>query len=159
VLEDTGVTWQNRGSSFSLDPGSHLALGPGRKPFHTLNPALARFPDGRAMVYGNMGGDGQPQSQSAVFSRYAMFGQDLQQAVSAPRWLLGRTWGEMSVSLKLESRFPADLILALRAAGHEVEVVEPYCDVVGHAGALVRHADGVIAGAADPRSDGIVAGY
>jgi gamma-glutamyltranspeptidase/glutathione hydrolase len=159
VLDDTGVTWQNRGSSFSLDPASHLALAPGRKPFHTLNPALARFPDGRTMVYGNMGGDGQPQSQSAVFSRYAMFGQDLQQAVSAPRWLLGRTWGEMSVSLKLESRFAPDLILALRAAGHEVEVVEPYCDVVGHAGALVRHPDGVIAGAADPRSDGIVAGY
>jgi gamma-glutamyltranspeptidase/glutathione hydrolase len=159
VLDDTGVTWQNRGSSFSLDPASHLALAPGRKPFHTLNPALARFPDGRTMVYGNMGGDGQPQSQSAVFSRYAMFGQDLQQAVSAPRWLLGRTWGEMSVSLKLESRFAPDLILALRAAGHEVEVVEPYGDVVGHAGALVRHPDGVIAGAADPRSDGIVAGY
>jgi gamma-glutamyltranspeptidase/glutathione hydrolase len=88
-----------------------------------------------------------------------MFGQDLQHAVSAPRWLLGRTWGEMSVSLKLESRFPPDLIVALRDAGHEVEVVEPFCDAVGHAGALVRHPDGVIAGAADPRSDGVVAGY
>ena len=159
VLEDTGITWQNRGSSFSLDPASHLALAPGRKPFHTLNPALARFADGRSMVYGNMGGDGQPQSQAAVFSRYAMFGQDLQQAVSAPRWLLGRTWGDMSVSLKLESRFDPDLILALRDAGHEIEVIEPFADVVGHAGALVRGATGVIAGAADPRSDGTVAGY
>jgi gamma-glutamyltranspeptidase/glutathione hydrolase len=57
VLEDTGVTWQNRGSSFSLDPTSHLVLAPGRKPFHTLNPALARLADGRTMVYGAMGGD------------------------------------------------------------------------------------------------------
>jgi gamma-glutamyltranspeptidase/glutathione hydrolase len=159
VLEDTGVTWQNRGASFSLDPASHVALAPGRKPFHTLNPALARLADDRTIVYGNMGGDGQPQSQAAVFSRYAMFGQDLQQAVSAPRWLLGRTWGQMSVGLKLESRFDAALVDALRAAGHDVDVIAPYSDLVGHAGALVRHPDGVIAGAADPRSDGAVAAF
>ena len=159
VLEDTGVTWQNRGASFSLDPRSHVGLAPGRKPFHTLNPALARLSDGREMVYGNMGGDGQPQSQAAVFSRYAMFGQDLQQAVSAPRWLLGRTWGQMSVRLKLENRFDASVIGALRAAGHEAEVVDAYSDLVGHAGAIVRHPNGVLAGATDPRSDGLVAGH
>jgi gamma-glutamyltranspeptidase/glutathione hydrolase len=159
VLADTGVGWQNRGSSFLLDPASHLALAPGRKPFHTLNPALARLADGRTMVYGNMGGDGQPQSQAAVFSRFAMFGDDLQQAVTKPRWLLGRTWGTMSVSLKVESRLDAAVIERLRAAGHDVEVIEPFSDFVGHAGALVRDAAGVIAGAADPRSDGTVAGF
>jgi gamma-glutamyltranspeptidase/glutathione hydrolase len=109
------------------------------------------------MVYGNMGGDGQPQSQAAVFSRYAMFGQDLQQAVTAPRWLLGRTWGQMSVGLKIESRFDPSLIAALRDAGHDIELVPPFSDFVGHAGALVRHPNGLIAGAADPRSDGAVA--
>jgi gamma-glutamyltranspeptidase/glutathione hydrolase len=158
VLQDTGVTWQNRGASFSLDPASHVALAPGRRPFHTLNPALARLSDGREMVYGNMGGDGQPQSQAAVFSRYAMFGEALQDAVSAPRWLLGRTWGDMSVTLKIESRMDASIVAALREAGHDVEEVEPWSDLVGHAGALVRHADGVIAGASDPRSDGAVVG-
>jgi oxamate amidohydrolase len=157
VLGETGVNWQNRGASFSLDPSSHLALAPGRKPFHTLNPALARLADGREMVYGNMGGDGQPQSQAAVFSRYAMFGQDLQQAVTAPRWLLGRTWGQMSVSLKVEDRFDPALIAALREAGHDVELVSAFSDFVGHAGALVRHPNGLISGAADPRSDGSVA--
>lgn len=159
VLHHTGVNWQNRGASFSLDPASHVALALGRRPFHTLNPAFAELGDGRAMVYGNMGGDGQPQSQAAVFSRYAMFGEELQQAVSAPRWLLGRTWGDMSVTLKVESRFDPSIVAALREAGHDVEVVEPWSDLVGHAGALVRHSDGVIAGAADPRSDGIVAGF
>ena len=159
VLQDTGVNWQNRGASFALDPPSHVVLAPGRKPFHTLNPALARLSDGREIVYGNMGGDGQPQSQAAVFSRYAMFGHDLQQAISAPRWLLGRTWGQMSVSLKLESRFDPSLVAALAEAGHEIELVEPYSDLVGHAGALVRYPDGVIAGAADPRSDGAVAAF
>jgi len=159
VLADTGVGWQNRGSSFLLDPRSHLALAPGKKPFHTLNPALARLSDGRRMVYGNMGGDGQPQSQAAVFSRFAMFGDDLQQAVTKPRWLLGRTWGTMSVSLKVESRLDPAVIDRLRAAGHDVEVIEPFSDFVGHAGALVRSGEGVISGAADPRSDGTVAGF
>ncbi|MEO5701644.1 MAG: gamma-glutamyltransferase family protein [Casimicrobiaceae bacterium] len=159
TLADTGITWQNRGSSFSLDPASHLVIAPGRKPFHTLNPAFARLADGRTMVYGNMGGDGQPQSQAAVFSRHAMFGQDLQEAITAPRWLLGRTWGQMSVGLKLENRFDPALIAALREAGHDVEVVDAFSDVVGHAGALVRDRHGTIAGATDPRSDGVVAAY
>ncbi|MDE2256074.1 MAG: gamma-glutamyltransferase, partial [Betaproteobacteria bacterium] len=74
VLRDTGITWQNRGISFALDPADLNALEPGRKPFHTLNPALAMFDDGRIMPYGTMGGEGQPQTQAAVFTRYARYG-------------------------------------------------------------------------------------
>src|ERR1019366_4849370 len=72
VLKDSGIVWQNRGCIFSLDDKALNALRPMKKPFHTLNPALALFDNGRSMVYGNMGGDGQPQSQSAVFTRYAL---------------------------------------------------------------------------------------
>lgn len=159
VLQDTGVTWQNRGISFSLDPAALNTLEPGRKPFHTLNPALALFDDGRAMPYGTMGGEGQPQTQAAVFTRYARFGQGLQQAVSAPRWLLGRTWGDSSTTLKLESRFAPELVASLKKAGHQVELLdEAFSDTMGHAGALVRHPNGLIEGAVDPRSDGVVAG-
>lgn len=157
VLPRTGINWQNRGASFSLDPDHLLALAPGKKPFHTLNPALARLTDGRVMVYGTMGGDGQPQTQAAVFTRHVLFGQPLQQAVSAPRWLLGRTWGQSSDSLKLEGRFPAQIADALRARGHEVDVLSDYEESMGHAGAIVRHPDGLLEGAADPRSDGVVA--
>ncbi|MDB5799034.1 MAG: gamma-glutamyltransferase, partial [Paucimonas sp.] len=159
VLPRTGINWQNRGASFSLDPKALLALAPGKKPFHTLNPAAARLKDGRVMVYGTMGGDGQPQTQAAVFTRHVVFGQPLQTAVSAPRWLLGRTWGQSSDSLKLESRFPAAVIDELRRRGHEVDVLQAYDETVGHAGAIVRHADGLLEGAADPRSDGAVAGF
>ncbi len=159
VLADTGVVWQNRGSSFSLDPASHLALAPGKKPFHTLNPAHARFDDGRHMVYGNMGGDGQPQSQSAVFSRYAMYGLSLQAAVSAPRWLLGKTWGQDTTTLKFENRVDAQVLKAMAAAGHDVEVLDGYSDTMGHAGAIVRLPGGLYLGAADPRSDGVVAAH
>ena len=63
VSPSTGIVWQNRGISFSLDPSHPNRLEPGRLPFHTLNPALARFDDGRTMVYGTMGGEGQPQTQ------------------------------------------------------------------------------------------------
>jgi gamma-glutamyltranspeptidase/glutathione hydrolase len=159
VLADTGIVWQNRGSSFQLEPASHIALAPHKKPFHTLNPAHARFDDGRHMVYGNMGGDGQPQSQSAVFSRYAMFGQTLQAAVSAPRWLLGKTWGQETTTLKFENRFDPAAMQALKAAGHDVEVLNDYSDTMGHAGAIVRQPDGLYLGAADPRSDGVIAAY
>lgn len=159
VLRDTGITWQNRGISFALDPADLNALEPGRKPFHTLNPALAMFDDGRIMPYGAMGGEGQPQTQAAVFTRYARYGQSLQQAISAPRWLLGRTWGEASTTLKLENRLDPALVRALRDAGHQVEVLsEAFSDTMGHAGALVLHGDGRMEGASDPRSDGSAAG-
>ena len=159
VLDGTGVCWQNRGISFSLDPKALNTLEPGRKPFHTLNPSLALFDDGRVMPYGTMGGEGQPQTQAAVFTRYARFGKGLQQAVSAPRWLLGRTWGSETTSLKLENRFDPALVAQLQAAGHDVEVLpEAFSDTMGHAGALVLHPSGVIEGATDPRSDGVVAG-
>lgn len=159
VLPQTGLTWQNRGAGMRLDPGVRNALAPGRQPFHTLNPAMAALGDGRFMVYGTMGGEGQPQSQAALFTRYAMFGQGLQAAVTAPRWLLGRTWGAASVSLKLESRIDPAVRRALAAAGHEVELAAPFDDMMGHAGALVRRPDGMIEGATDPRSDGSVSGF
>jgi gamma-glutamyltranspeptidase/glutathione hydrolase len=159
VLKDSGVVWQNRGCSFSLDDKALNSLRPMKKPFHTLNPAMALFGDGRSMVYGNMGGDGQPQSQSAVFTRYALFGMNPQEAVSAPRWLLGRTWGQTSDTLKLEARFPREVVDQLRRYGHEVEVLQAWDETMGHAGAIVRHANGVLEGGADPRSDGAVAAY
>ena len=159
VLPESGVLWQNRGISFSLDADSLRGLAPGRKPFHTLNPALARFDAGRTLVYGTMGGEGQPQTQAAVFSRYAFHGMSLQQAISAPRWLLGRTWGESSTNLKLESRFPDASVAVLRTMGHDVEVLpEAFSDSMGHAGGIVHHPDGLIEGAHDPRSDGGAAG-
>ncbi len=159
VLPRTGITWQNRGCSFRLAADGWNALRPGRKPFHTLNPALAVFDDGRVMSYGTMGGEGQPQTQAAIFSRYARYGVPLQQAVTAPRWLLGRTWGEDSTSLKLEDRFDPAVVQALREAGHAVELLPEFTSVMGHAGALLREPDGTLSGAADPRSDGSVAGW
>jgi gamma-glutamyltranspeptidase/glutathione hydrolase len=63
------------------------------------------------------------------------------------------------VTLKLEARFDTSLVSQLRSAGHDVEILAPFTSVMGHAGALVRHDDGLIEGAADPRSDGAAIGY
>lgn len=159
VSPSTGVLMQNRGASFSLDPKALNPLMPGRKPFHTLNPAMAVLADGRVMAYGTMGGEGQPQTQAAVFSRHALFGVPLSEAIARPRWLLGRTWGSDVNNLRLENRFDPDLVAALKRAGHDVEVIdEAYSDTMGHAGAVVFHRDRHLEGAHDPRADGGAAG-
>jgi gamma-glutamyltranspeptidase/glutathione hydrolase len=154
VAKDTGVVFQNRGASFTLDPAHANCLKPGKRPFHTLIPAMARLKDGRTLAYGNMGGEGQPQSQAAIFTRHVMFNTPLQEAITAPRWLLGKTWGAESTTLKMESRFDPALIEALKAAGHDVEMLAPFTSTMGHAGAVATRPDGVIEGANDPRSDG-----
>ena len=159
VLPRTGVIMQNRGASFSLQRGALNLVAPGRLPIHTLNPALAVLKDGRVMAYGAMGGDGQPQTQAAVFTRHVTFGVPLDAAVDRPRWLLGRTWGDEHARLRLESRFDGNLVDQLAAAGHDVEILsEPYSDTMGHAGAVVLHPDGTCEGVHDPRADGGAAG-
>jgi gamma-glutamyltranspeptidase len=159
VLPRTGVLMQNRGASFSLDPKALNALAPGRRPFHTLNPAFAVLRDGRIVAYGAMGGDGQPQTQAAVFTRAVHYRQPLEEAIDRPRWLLGRTWGSAHTKLRLESRFPAGLVDQLAAAGHDVELLdEAYSDTMGHAGAVVLHPNGTLEAAHDPRADGGVEG-
>jgi gamma-glutamyltranspeptidase/glutathione hydrolase len=111
------------------------------------------------MAYGTMGGDGQPQSQAAVFTRHVTFGQPLEKALDAPRWLLGRTWGSIHTNLRMESRFDGNLVDRLLSAGHDVAVLdEAYSDTMGHAGAVVLHSNGILEGGHDPRADGGAAG-
>ena len=159
VLPRTGVLMQNRGASFSLQRGALNLVAPGRLPVHTLNPALAVLKDGRIMAYGTMGGDGQPQTQAAVFTRHVMFGEPLADAIDRPRWLLGRTWGEAQTRLRFEDRFDGSLLEQLAAAGHDVDLLSAsYSDTMGHAGAAVLHPDGTCEAMHDPRSDGGAAG-
>ncbi len=154
VLTRTGVHWQNRGVAFSLDPASINALKPGRKPFHTLNPAMALFDDGRVVSYGCMGGDGQPQFQAQVFTRYR-FGADAASAVDAPRFLFGRTWGASAMTLKIENRFDPGVVARLASVGQPLEEWSvPYDDQFGHAGLLAKHPKGQVEASHDPRSDG-----
>lgn len=159
VLPETGILWQNRGAAFSLDEASPRYVAPRRLPFHTLNPAFAEFADGRRMVYGSMGGDGQPQFQSAFFSRYAFFGQDIADAIAAPRWLVGRFDTELQTMLRVESDLGDRVVSDLENAGHAVVKVPAKTSLMGHAGAVIRDAEGNLTGASDPRSDGAALGF
>jgi oxamate amidohydrolase len=159
VLPATGILMQNRGVSFSLKKNSLNYLSPGRLPFHTLSPALAVLKDGRVMAYGAMGGFGQPQTQSAIFTRYALFNIPLAEAIARPRWLLRRQWSKSKPAVRIESRFDRNLVDRLRSAGHDIEVLEEaYSDIMGHAGAVVLHPNQNCEGAHDPRADGGSAG-
>lgn len=107
-----------------------------------------------------MGGEGQPQTQAAIITRMVDFNMTPQEAIDAPRWLYGRTWGKASNNLKLENRIPKNVIEELAARGHPVEVVDAYTDTMGHAGAIkIDPKTGVMQGGTDPRGDGLAAGY
>ncbi len=158
ILPKTGITMQNRGISFSLENDNFNKLLPKRKPFHTIQPALAHFNDGRVMAYGTMGGEGQPQTQATIFLRYALQNLDLQKAINEPRWLLGRTWGDETTSLKIEGRFDNTTFNDLTKLGHNIERVGDFEEIMGHAGAIVDHPSGLKEGAYDLRSDGDAVG-
>ena len=96
VAADTGIILQNRGCFFSLDPNHVNCLAPRKRTFHTLNPAML-FKDGKPyLVYGTMGGEGQPQTQAAIVTRIVDFGFGVQDAISAPRWSSSTLWSEDS---------------------------------------------------------------
>jgi gamma-glutamyltranspeptidase/glutathione hydrolase len=160
VAGGTGVLLQNRGSYFSLNPTDVNRLEPGKRTFHTLNPAML-FKNGKPyLIYGTMGGEGQPQTQAAIVTRIIDFGMSPQNAINAPRWLYGRTWGTASKGLKIEGRVSQEVIEQLKERGQPVEAVEPFTDLMGHAGAiLIDQTTGVKYGASDPRGDGLAAGY
>lgn len=160
VPEGTGVILQNRGSFFSLDKNHVNALMPHKRTFHTLNPAMMLKNGKPYLVYGTMGGEGQPQTQAAIATRVVDFGMTPQEAINAPRWLYGRTWGKASNDLKMEGRIPDAVLDELASRGHPVKKVADFTDTMGHAGAILINQDtGVIEGGTDPRGDGLAAGY
>src|SRR5690554_1081535 len=160
VAGDTGILLQNRGSFFSLDENHVNRLEPGKRCFHTLMPGML-FRNGKpALVYGTMGGEGQPQTSTAVVTRYIDFNHDVQTAVDNPRWLYGRTWKDATQALRLENRFDEALFASLRARGHQVEITEAWSDFMGHAAAIeINQRTGVLSGSADPRGEGIAVGW
>ena len=154
VATGTGILLQNRGCAFSLDPAHVNCLEPGKRTMHTLTPAML-LKDGRPrLVYGSMGGEGQPQTLAALTTRIVDFGLAPQDAVNAPRWLLGRSWGAPDNDLKLEGRVPESVAEELRRRGQPVLMVEDYTEIMGHAGAILCDEDGLLQGASDPRGDG-----
>ncbi|WP_445505618.1 gamma-glutamyltransferase [Niallia sp. 03091] len=158
VAGDTGITMQNRGSFFSLDPNHVNTLEPQKRTFHTLMPAMA-FKDNKPYVlYGTQGGEGQPQTQTLMITRMLDYGFDPQESISEPRFVWGRTWGVKTEELKIEGRVSDEVVEKLQDAGHYVKVVEGFDGIMGHASAILIDEQGYLYGGVDPRSDGAAVG-
>ncbi|WNR45064.1 gamma-glutamyltransferase [Paenibacillus roseipurpureus] len=156
---DTGVIMQNRGSYFSLDASCANVLEPRKRSFHTLMPAMVSRSGKPYMLYGTQGGEGQPQTQLSILTGVLDYGLSIQEAISLPRWVYGRTWGEEGDALKIEHRLEADVYARLRKWGHQVEIVKPWDGAMGQAQGIVMDKQGFLSGAADPRGDGLAIGW
>ena len=167
VEPSTGINLHNRGLGFSLEEGHPAEIAPGRRPPHTLSPALATNSDGSlAAVFGTMGGDGQPQILLQIATRLFLHGASPAAAINAGRWLLHGpvtgfdTWtAPEGPHVIIEGHGASGWLEGLEQRGHDVRVEAPYDSGFGHAHAIVVEESGTLAGAADPRSRiGSVAG-
>ena len=149
VAGDTGIALQNRGASFSLDPDHPNSLEPGKRPFHTLVPAVAKFDEDDWAAFGVMGGYMQPQGHVQIVSNLVDYDMGTQEALDAPRWRY-REEG----SLGVEERLPNQTKLVRK--GHDVRILPP--SLFGGA-QLVRKRGDTLSGATEPRKDGDVVGF
>lgn len=156
---DTGVILQNRGSFFSLEEEDVNRLEPGKRTFHTLTPGMLLEGGEARIAFGTMGGEGQPQTHAAILVRLLDYGYDVQQAIEAPRWLMGKTWGVQSKDLSLEGRIPQGVVQELAYRGQPIKTLRSWDDNMGHAQAIRINPGGFLEGGADPRGDGAALGY
>lgn len=151
VTPETGIALQNRGACFVTDPGHPNCIGPGKRPLHTIIPAMVRKDGQVEMSYGVMGGDYQPMGHvTAAVNRY-VYGMDPQEALDFPRYFpRGReVW--------LESGVPAAVAGDLAARGHRVTAApEP---LGGGQAIVIDRAKGILIAGSDPRKDGLALGY
>jgi gamma-glutamyltranspeptidase / glutathione hydrolase len=162
AVPGTGVLLHNRGIGFSLEPGHPAAYGQRRRPPHTLSPAVLTRPDGSLRaVLGTMGGDSQPQIVLQMAARLLLARQEAGEVIAAPRFVLAAegpgtgfdTWADADAQLvRIESHAPAEWAGGLAARGHRVETAGFDPARFGHAQLIEVRDDGVLAGAADPRS-------
>ena len=158
AVPEVGIFLHNRGLGFSLEPGHPAELAPGRRPPHTLSPALVQHVDGRLRaVLGTMGGDIQPQVVLQLVAQLLLHDRSPGRAVAAPRWRLGAggfdTWDDGGPGdVRVEDGAPAAWVDGLAERGHEVVVEPAWTSDYGHTHVIERRADGVLAGAHDPRA-------
>ena len=156
VAGDTGIVLQNRGTGFSLDPDHPNRLEPGKRPFHTIIPAMV-FKDGQLfMSFGVMGGAIQPQGHVQVLVNIIDVGMDLQEALDAPRFrfMTGK-------NVLFEDELTAPVIEKLIAMGH-VRATPPgvlRSSMGGGQAIMIDPATKTLMGASDPRKDGMALGY
>jgi gamma-glutamyltranspeptidase/glutathione hydrolase len=157
VVPGAGISLQNRGFGFSMDPRSPNVVGGGKRPFHTIIPSFLTKDGAPVMSFGVMGGDMQPQGHLQTVVRMLDYHQQPQAACDAPRWKVNRDF-----TLDVESTMCPATVAALEARGHRLKSVDdPYMDF-GSGQFIWRLSDdledGYIA-ASDSRRDGHAAAF
>lgn len=146
-----GINFQNRGAGFTLEAGHPNEAGPGKRPMHTIIPAMLKKDDRLVMSFGVMGGAYQPTGHVRLVSNLVDFGMNVQEALDAPR-----SFADQGV-LKVERGYSDKVRQELSDLGHEV--VTPPAPLGGGQAIVVNHETGVLEGASDPRKDGCALGY
>jgi gamma-glutamyltranspeptidase/glutathione hydrolase len=157
VVPGTGVSLQNRGVGFSMDPNSPNVVAGRKRPFHTIIPGFLTRGGVPVMSFGVMGGDIQPQAHVQTVVRMLDYNQQPQAACCAPRWKLTRDF-----TLDVESTMRAETIEGLKGLGHQLKAIDdPYMDF-GSGQFIWRlsdlREDGYVA-ASDSRRDGQAVGF
>ena len=146
-----GILFQNRGAGFTLEQGHPNEAAGGKRPMHTIIPAMLREGGKISQSFGVMGGAYQPNGHARVLSNQRDFGMDLQEAIDAPR-----SFADGGV-LQVERGYSDAVRQELADIGHDVQI--PDTALGGAQAVAIDHANGVLIGASDPRKDGIALGY
>jgi len=153
-----GFALHNRGQSFSLEPDQANALAPGKRPFHTIIPAMLREDGEFRASWGVMGGSMQPQGHLQVMAALVDSGLNPQAALDAPRF----RWIDGSRVAVETNRLPGSTVADLRSRGHEVVPEDDHLAAGSHFGGgqfVYRDGDGTLIGGSDPRRDGLAIGF
>ncbi len=170
VPSGLGFALQNRGLNFSLEPGHPNVLAPGKRPYHTIIPALATQPrsgpssssqtgEDLFACFGVMGGFMQPQGHMQVLTALVDDGLDPQSALDRPRFCLQE--GEVDGGVSLEEGIPLPVMSTLAHMGHPVTPESGMRrSIFGRGQVILRDPiTGVLSGGSDPRADGCVMTY
>ena len=153
VVPGTGIALQNRGAGFTLEPGHPNQVGPRKLPFHTIIPAFITRQGQPLVSYGVMGGDMQAQGHLQFLTRLALFNQNPQTALDAPRFKVLN-----NREICLEKNINPEVVNNLEKRGHKIT----YSDTAvfyGGGQAIYRLDTGKYVGASDPRRDGQAVGF
>lgn len=153
VVPDTGISLQNRGCNFSLNPSHDNCLMPGKKTYHTIIPGFLSKDDKAIGPFGVMGGFMQPQGHLQVIMNTIDFNMNPQSALDAPRW----QWIE-DKKVMAEYGIPLHIVRALKEKGHEIEY-STAPNGFGHGQIIWRNESGLLIGGTEPRMDGAVVGW
>ena len=156
VPKGFGFTLQNRGHNFSLDPSHANALAPGKRPYHTIIPAMATRVDDNSLFasFGVMGGFMQPQGHMQVVVALVDDGLDPQEALNRPRFHIEPD--RLTSAVSIESEVPLRTISQLSDMGHEIKTVGGLQRALFGRGQIIlrNRQSGVLCGGSDPRADG-----